>query len=235
MWKKILLALLAVVVVGAGVVIYYFRQATALPEWYEEDPTAFEEGDTEGSPPAEWIALNDEGEEIEEVEWPEVEAEMGAESPAATPEAPAPNAGKKRRRRRAKKHELRGFHRRSGKRNKGVVRASRAVVEGDKLEAGVVLDLSRLPKDDLVERDRKLYDRAIKNFPGLSRRNVYVGIEDHPATENGMLRLGDDPKVRIGNLRYSLSGAAKRLGMTPAELRRELDREIRRMKLQDPR
>jgi hypothetical protein len=214
--------------------VYYFRQATALPEWYDEEAAALEVSETEGAP-AQWVALDEQGEEIEDA-WPDEEAQDDPVAAEAPEGAPAPVAEpKKRPRKKAKKHELRGFHRRSGKNSKGVVRASRAVIEGDKLEAGVILDLSKLPKDDLVERDRKLYERAVSNFPGLTRRNVYVGIEDRPATEDGMLRLGDAPRVRIGNLHYSLPSAARKLGMTPAELRTELDRELRRMKLEDPR
>ena len=49
-----------------------------------------------------------------------------------------------------------------------------------------------------------------------------------------MLQLGPDPKIRIGKLRYSLPSAAGRLGMSPAKLRNELNRELHRMRLTDP-
>ena len=114
------------------------------------------------------------------------------------------------------------------------MRASRAVLDGDELEAGVVLDLSKVPRDKLVERDKKLYERAVKNFPGITKRDVYVGIEDEPVAKDGVLQLGPDPKVRIGNLRYSLDDAAQRLGMSPTDLRRELDRELERLGFTDP-
>ncbi len=37
MWKKLALALLALLLIAAGVVFYLWRQVTALPEWYTEE------------------------------------------------------------------------------------------------------------------------------------------------------------------------------------------------------
>lgn len=198
-------------VVLAGVAFYLWRQATALPDWYEEervDELRAEEPPA-GAPPR-WVAIPVEEEEP---------------SPQ-TPDEEEPPPGVK-----AKRYVLRNFHRRGGADQPTAIEASRATYDGKRLEAGVVLDLSRVPKDKLTPRDKALYERAVEQFPGLTRRNVYVGLEDRPVREGEALRLGEFPKVRVGNLRYDLDDAARRLGMTEAELRREFDRELARLGL----
>jgi hypothetical protein len=207
----------AVLLVGGGVVCWYYRQATALPEWYAEEVARQEERTLEEEhtdlPDPQWedAVVLDEPEEAEE--------EDDDDAPEAAPRT---------------QKVLRGFHRRGKGKSTKAVRASRATYRGGKLEAGVVLDLSQIPRDNLSEHDRDLLERAATNFPGIAKRNVYVGIEDHPVAVDGVLQLGSEPTIRIGRLRYSLPTAAGRLGMAPATLRAELDRELRRLHLTDP-
>jgi hypothetical protein len=223
-------ALVTVIAVGA----YLWHQATALPDWYTQaDPATLEEytaEDAAEAPPPQWIALP---EPTAETPVESVEAVDETASKPSDDDADSPRHA--RRRKSASRHELRGFHRR-GKKGSGrsAIRASRAVYESGRLEAGVVFDLSRIPKDKLVQRDRELYDRAVDQFPGITRRDVYIGIEDRPVNRDGMLQLGPSPRVRVGNLRYSLDKAARKIGMTPAQLRDEFDRELHRLGFIDP-
>ncbi|MEM6992772.1 MAG: hypothetical protein AAF721_19815 [Myxococcota bacterium] len=250
MLKKIAIAFAVLVALGVGVVAWLWHQATALPDWYVEEQAASQgasdappEGD---APPPQWVALDQEGNRLEDVDPIPLAAPepSRSESDALLEAVPPKNAKKKatkKSRKKAKRHELRGFHRRAGKRRKGGksqpvkgVKASRAVYEDGELEMGVIVDLANFPKEKLSERDRARFDRAIRNFPALSQRNVWVGVEDRPVTVDGYLQLGADAQVRVGKLRYSLSGAASRLGMKPAQLRAELNRELRRLGLVDP-
>ncbi len=249
MLKKVAIAFAVLVLVGVGVVAWLWNQATALPDWYvEEQAAALDAGDLADpddpdAPPPQWIAQDQAGNPLDDVEpVPLVGAPEPAGPATAPSEATAAPKKKTKKRGKAKRHELRGFHRRRAKGNKGgksaqrakAVKASRAVYEDGELELGVVVDLSDFPKDKLSEKDRRRYDRAIANFPGLTKRDVWVGVEDKPVTVDGYLQLGPDAQVRVGKLRYSLSGAAKRLGMKPSQLRAELNRELRRLGLVDP-
>ena len=227
--KILALVAVGVLLLGGGALWYLFSQATALPEWYtEQDPGV---GEADDSAPLEWVAITG-GQEP----WPHIESEPAtAPHPSVGPPEPASPPTSKKRTRKAKRHVMRGFHRRGRKHSdKSAVKASRAVLEDGKLEAGVILDLSRVPKDKLTPRDRDLYDKAVRGFPGITRRDVYVGIEDRPVSRDGVLQLGSSPKVRVGNLRYSLDKAATKLGMSPAQLRAEFDKELRRMGMTDP-
>jgi hypothetical protein len=61
-----------------------------------------------------------------------------------------------------------------------------------------------------------------------------VGVDDEPMSVGGYLALSPEAEVRVGKLTYSLDSAAKRLGMTPIELRMEVNRELRRLGFVDP-
>jgi hypothetical protein len=206
MLRKLLIALVVLALVIAGVVFYFWRQATALPDWYEEErasPTAQPEEHASASPRG-------------ELRW----------TPVAKDDADASKDAV----------EVRGFHNKTplvrGKARKAI-KASRAVRTKDKLEAGVVLDTSKLPRD-MSKQDNDVLERAIANFPGLTKRDVYVGIEDSPVTKNGILQLSPNARLRIGNLTYSLPDAARKLGIDEKKLRADLNRRLRKMNITDP-
>lgn len=269
--KKVALGVGVLVLLGGGIAAYLWHQATALPDWYTEVPAmelaeyAGAEADSEGAE-AKWIAFDQEGERLEEETPLEPEAPRGiggvmrdAVGEEAMPPPPPPQPEKTSKRSgKAKRHELRGFHRgltkqrkrrkkepplspaekaareEAAKKKAQAVRASRAVYEDGHLEVGVILDLSDFPADKLNDKDRARYERAVKNFPGLTNRDVWVGVEDDAVIVDGYLQLGADAKVRVGKLTYSLAGAAKRLGMKPEQLLREVNRELRRAGFVDP-
>ena len=257
------LAITAVVLLGlglvaAGVVGYLWTRATALPEWYTEGDPADYAGEPEAAvgprAPSRWIALDEQGNPLAHHELDAgAEPEAGpviafepAPAPAGTPrrhydyepDHAEPVASARPRRARTgsepKRHELRGFHRNAKGKANPAVRASRAVYEDGQLEIGVILDLQRLPKDQLKARERARYERAVERFPGIMQRDVWVGVEDEPLSVAGYLALSPEAEVRVGKLRYSLDGAARRLGMTPIELRLELNRALRRLGFVDP-
>jgi hypothetical protein len=237
--KRIALGVVVLLLLGAAGLYWLWRQATALPEWYEANAAEMERDSGAEAPPARWVGLDERGDPIVDDAFDAIEfgpTEAPAPSPSAVP-APDLKAPPKRARRRARSHEMRGFHRAPRPKaaaGSKAVKASRAHYEDGRLEAGMVVDLSKIPKDELSEKDRALHDRAVRNFPGLTRRDVYVGIEDRPVTREGYLQLGASPQVRVGNLRYPLHKAANKLGIAEVRLRRDIDRELRRMGLVDP-
>ena len=248
MLKKVAIALGVLLLLAAVTLGWLWHQATALPEWYTEGSLEELAGPPEGAEgpiaPPQWIAFDDRGDRLptEPAEpFPELEAEplRGAGVEAASPETSvAPRPRRHRAPEGAKRHELRGFHVRRGKdgKRKGspAIRASRAVYEDGALEIGVILDLGRLPKDELKPRERERYERAVRRFPGLTKRDVWVGVEDRPISVGGYLQLSPEAEVRVGKLTYSLASAAERLGMSPVELRLELNRSLRRLGFVDP-
>lgn len=250
MLKKVAIALAVLLLVAGGIVAYLWHQATALPQWYTEGDLqeyAGEAIDGDGPTAApRWIALDEQGHRLPEADPvplpPPFEGDPASapapESAEAPPSSAAPSRRAGRSAPRASRHELRGFHVRRGKGGKPkrspAIRASRAVYEQGRLEIGVILDLSRLPQDKLGPKDRRRYERAVANFPGITKRDVWVGVEDEPITVDGYLQLSPGAEVRVGKLTYPLASAAERMGMSQMQLRMELNRELRRLGFTDP-
>jgi hypothetical protein len=246
MGRRIAIAAAVIVALLALGGAWVWHQIFALPDWYTDGEAAALQVPTDPDAPPQWIALGEDDEPLPDEQQPAFEAldeaqgvpplqePAGADAQPPVEAEPAP-AKRKKTRRKAKAHELRGFHHQSrAKAGKTAVKASRARYEDGRLEAGVIMDLSKVPRERLSAKDRALYERAVDNFPGLTKRDVYVGIEDRPVERDGFLQLGPEPKVRVGNLRYSLSSAAAKLGFTPERLRGELDRELRRLGMKAP-
>jgi len=213
---------LAVVLVAVlGTATYFYRQATALPEWYDPDAPIAEAEDPTG--------------DLEPLTWEIADEPAPRDEPASPdPDANGTEAAKPPRR---SKRVMKNFHLKSVAKDpvlKRATRSSRAEYHDGKLEAGAVLDMGRIDRKSLNGENRKFYDRATKAFPPLRSEQVYLALEDEPISRDGYLQLGKTPRVKIGNLSYSLDGAARRVGMSPRELRREIDRELRRLKVRDP-
>jgi hypothetical protein len=114
------------------------------------------------------------------------------------------------------------------------IKKSRATYEQGNLEAGAVINLSEMDLDSMSPQERESYQKSIDAFPALTERDVYVGIEGGVDRGDGTIKLGRDTKLRIGETRYSLATAAKRLKMTEAQLRASIEKELARMNVQIP-
>ncbi|MEE9382296.1 MAG: hypothetical protein V3V08_02655 [Nannocystaceae bacterium] len=231
MLKKILFGSLAVgVLVGSGA-YYLWSQATALPDWYAAEDRSPKDQDAGGR--GEGVAPSG------ELVWEELALpQEGALSPplGVAPHevgqgAPAKPVRKKVPRR------LQNFHLHATAKNPALrraVQASRADYRDGTLTAGVVINLSKIPDTTLSSADRKTFKNALRSFPGLRGRAVYVGLEDRPVTKNGFFQLGPATRVHIGKLDYPLSKVAARLGLREASIRKQINRELRRLKVRDP-
>ncbi len=235
MLKKFAIAL-GVLALLAGVAVFVlYRQATALPEW--ADAEVAEQTHLDPDAPVVW--------EAESAGSAPLSAELEAAlPPEPAPSSPAPTAGSPRpasdasstrtKEKKAQRYVLKGFHRRGKGAGKDAVRASKAVLENGRLEAGVVLDLSRIEDAQMSDSDRGLYEGALSAFPPLRKKNVYVGVETRPIRKDGVLQLGQDAKLRVGSIRYNLGSAAQKLGMSEAALRQNLNRNLRSLGFKDP-
>lgn len=229
MWKKIAIGAGVLLLICAGALVYLWRQATALPDWYEEEDVVAVDESVDG-----WVVIPEDGDPFHEELLVDPAPEEGAAGPTG--------AKKKKPRKRNKaskgaRRELRSFHRKTKIKDptvRSAAKASRAIYEDGQLEAGVVLDMSKIDRKKLDEKGQAFYDKALKAFPSLKRKEVYIAIEDTPGSKDGYLVLSDDAKIRIGNLEYSLEKAAKKVGVSPKKMRRQLNKEMKRLKMRDP-
>ncbi|WP_421654529.1 hypothetical protein [Leptothermofonsia sp. ETS-13] len=105
-----------------------------------------------------------------------------------------------------------------------VKRISTNIADG-RIESGAVINLRNLPADALTQTKQNAIVKLVKAFPGLSEREVYVGIEGTPSVADGQLKL-DGTRLRIGNLNLSVTEVAHRLGISESALQENLIRLI---------
>lgn len=204
MAKKIGVIALVLVVLIAAGLAWMWHRVTALPDWYESGDMIAEDGQPR---------VDD--------DWVQIPA---AERPADAP------AG-------AEVYQLRNPHLRASTKAapiKQAIKQSRATYSAGNLEAGAVINLSKIDLDSLSPKERSRYEDTIKAFPALTGRDVYVGIEGGIANSEGKLALGPKSKLRVGDTRYSLETVAKRIGVSEAELRKTIQDELGRMNVELP-
>lgn len=204
----------AVVLVVAGWLGWVVYAATRLPEWY--DPDAQIASDDLEVAPSGWVVVPDE---------------------AADAHHEAAPGGGRGDTKSAKRRQLRNFHLRTAAGNQATrdaIRASRATYEDGQLDAGVVINVSKIDRSKLKKGDREFYQRVLEAFPRLRGRDVYIGIEDQPTSAGGYLQLGPETRVRVGELDYSLRRVARKLGLSEAKVREQIDAEFVRLEVTDP-
>lgn len=133
--------------------------------------------------------------------------------------------------------EMKNFHLRTSKIKPGIrkaIKASRATYKDGHVEAGMVANLGDVSPDELSKGDQNFLNKASEAFPSLKERDVYIGVEGETVVKDGVVQLGPNSKVKIGNLSYSLPDAARRLGMDESKLRAELNAELARMGVREP-
>jgi hypothetical protein len=202
--KKIGIAVLVLVLVLVGVLGWMWSRVTALPDWYESGDMIGEGGQLRVDPA--WVQIPD------------------AEPPAGAPEG-------------AKVYVLRNPHARMEIDDTPIEKAikqSRASYAGGQIEAGAVVNLSDADVDSLSAEERAKFQETIDAFPALTERDVYVGVEGDVTEREGRLVLGPDAELRVGDTRYSIANAAKRLGMSEAELRAAIEKDLSQLAGQLP-
>ena len=139
------------------------------------------------------------------------------------------------------RYQIRNPHLRpaaQGKPLSKAIKGSRAVWadEGSRqaIDAGAVINLSEMDLDELSEADRASYEKAIDAFPALTGRDVYVGVEGEVGRRGDEVVLGPDAELRIGDTSYSFASAAKRLGMSEAQLRDAIEKELGKLDVHPP-
>ena len=98
----------------------------------------------------------------------------------------------------------------------------------DEGEVGVMLavDPSRIPRERLSDKERRIVDSVTELVPLLGRSNLPVGLYGRPEASDGRIRLAGDPRVKISLLQLSVASLAERLDLSPAEVEEALVLEL---------
>lgn len=209
--KRSLLVLLALLVAGGAATgaaaAYYWQRATAVPTWYASSTADREIAIALDSDSGLWsnlLAIADTTPYTDggQVEIQLTETEVNQLLQAELSQVSADDS------------------------LRTITEGIRASLEGDRLQAGIVVNPSDLPIQELPPAAQNTLQQALDSLPLLENQEFYVGVAGHPTVENGQLVLGDDTEFQIGRLRLSLAEAARLAGVNPAQLTQQLNDAI---------
>ncbi|EDX87417.1 hypothetical protein S7335_5127 [Synechococcus sp. PCC 7335] len=95
------------------------------------------------------------------------------------------------------------------------------VIEGDRIESGVRINLSDIPLDSLPTEGQQAVEQITQTFPFLNERKVYVGIEGSPTVVDGQLSLSNT-HVKIGQLKLPIADIASQYGFSQTDIEQQL-------------
>ncbi len=91
-------------------------------------------------------------------------------------------------------------------------------ITDDRLRTGAVVDLSALKSSEVGDRGKTLLSELTQKFPALADREVYLGLEGKPQIDNGRLKFDATTRVQVGQLSFTVTELADRLGIPEATL-----------------
>lgn len=111
----------------------------------------------------------------------------------------------------------------------------KTTIKNGAIEAGVVLNISQIPTDQLAAGERTAFNKAIQTFPFMENRQVYLAVEGKPSLEQGTMKFDDSTKVKVGNLSMTLSELSQKLGIPQEQLQQKIKLELSlgRLKIND--
>ncbi len=95
------------------------------------------------------------------------------------------------------------------------------VIEGDRIESGVKINLSDIPLNSLPVEGQQAIEQITQTFPFLNDRKVYVGIEGSPKVVDGQISLANT-NVKLGQLKLPIANIASRYGFSQTDVEQQL-------------
>lgn len=95
-------------------------------------------------------------------------------------------------------------------------------IEADRIESGMVVNLSQLPPNLLPPEGQKVINQMTQALPILADRDVYVSLSMRPTIEQGRLVLDDSTVLSVGRYQVPLSQITEQFGLSPQVLEEQL-------------
>lgn len=106
-------------------------------------------------------------------------------------------------------------------------------LKDNRLEIGTVINSQQLASAKFSRSQQAIIDRLMTNFPQLQNQTFYLGVEGKPQVKEGQLVLDKNSQVRVGNLTFSVTEVAQKIGVSPQTLQRALTIDLGNVNLQD--
>lgn len=99
-------------------------------------------------------------------------------------------------------------------------------IDPDKLEIGAIVNPQALSDTALKKSEKAALGRVMQEFPGLSDREVYIGIESQPRIENGRIQIDDNARIKVGNLSFTVREISDKLGISPDKVLEKINQNL---------
>ena len=103
------------------------------------------------------------------------------------------------------------------------VRAARASIDGDRLEVGIVTHLADLAAAADGARESEAIRKLGRLAPWLAGHEFFIAARGTPEARNGHLFFGRGVEVKIGGFAFDAGELATRLGIRPEKIDRGLE------------
>lgn len=223
--KKFGVILLALITAGLSFAYFSWKQATKLPEWYSTNETVGQKHNSTGKLSA------DTTEEV---------LEFAVQPTTETTSKPATSKTNVNSSKSAKvklnKNELNELVVSKVSKSVGTdkaVKGSNTTIKNGRVESGVVVSVSEISASKLEQKQKAAIEKAIRAFPALKDKDIYVGIEGKPKVKDGQLMFDDNTKIKLGSLSLTMAELSSRLGIPKDSLERSISLEIKKLKIDE--
>jgi hypothetical protein len=115
------------------------------------------------------------------------------------------------------------------------VKAVKTDIVDGKLKTGAIVNISEIPTAQLGKTEAAALKKVIKSFPTLEDRQVYIGVEGKPILKSGQLIFDENSKIKIGNLSFTQAELSEKLGIPESKIKQftKLQLQVNNLKVSD--
>ncbi|HBB32043.1 MAG TPA: hypothetical protein DDZ80_23780 [Cyanobacteria bacterium UBA8803] len=244
--KKLLLILVLISCAGFGYIYYYWRQATKLPDWYATQAVSTQktlDADQKSEILSAKARLQGKiDESLAKAEGDSQPSTLNSKQPTREPInsiestvqeiSPSQNVEIELSDREVNNLVLNQLAEKIGS-HQVVANAPNVhtSIKDGTIETGAVVNLSELSSNDLATKEKAALEKALATFPFMKDKEIYVGIAGKPIVEDGQLKLGDNPEIKVGNLNFSLAELSQQLNIPEEKLKQKLNLAVNLQKV----
>ena len=110
----------------------------------------------------------------------------------------------------------------NGRRALELTKGLNAQIAEGRVEVGLTVNLSELPREELSEKEREAVDDVTRYLPFLGDQDLYVGVSGVPTARDGLVSMEDDLQVKLAFLTLPMAEMGELLGVDTEPLREKL-------------
>lgn len=224
MLKRLLFLLLCFIGGMGAVLLFFWYQATQLPDWYTTSPTQYTEPFTTANalpPPNQNQQMQQEAQKqvlhkiTNRLKGSKTKGEVqldATEVNALIASGIAQTTD-------------------SSRLAKAVI-STNTQIENGKISAGAVIDLRAVPLNELHAGEQAAVSKLLSTIPILKYRPIYIEVEGKPSIRNNQVNLDDTTRIKLGNLSFSLSELSQRFGFSERRLNQQVAKKLKNLSVE---